>query len=130
VSRLHGRVKQMGGRQRQPPAPLPPVIQPGTQAQGTASPPGPVTSPTQGAYPPPGTAAKASTQVAGGVSGSAASPPSVMTMPLQQVVVTPARSGYVTVGSEDLTPIWTTDGAGVPASAPGHWGQLRAAGRP
>lgn len=64
------------------------------------------------------------------VGGSTASPPSVMVMPVARVIVRPAASPYVTVGMEDLTPIWTTDGAAVPASAPGRWGQLRAAGRP
>lgn len=129
MSRLRHRVGAQGSRSK----PLPPVAPPvsiGNQAQGTSSPPGPVTSPTQGAPPPAGTMAKQAKPVTGATSGSAASPPSVMTMPLQQVIVTPAKSGYVTVGSEDLVPIWTTDGAGVPASAPGRWGQLRAAGRP
>jgi len=59
-----------------------------------------------------------------------ASPPSVQVMPLTRVTVAPVSSQYVTLGSEDLTPIWTSDGAGIPASAPGSWGQLRAAGRP
>ncbi|HTX65624.1 MAG TPA: hypothetical protein VMD31_07615 [Opitutaceae bacterium] len=53
-----------------------------------------------------------------------------MVMPLQQVIVYPAASPYVTLGMEDLAPIWTTDGAAVPATARGRWGQLRAAGRP
>jgi hypothetical protein len=64
------------------------------------------------------------------VTGGTASPPSVQVMPLSQIIVRPASSQYVTVGMEDLTPIWTPDGAGIPASAPGRWGQLRAAGRP
>jgi hypothetical protein len=99
----------------------------GRQATGQSSPPGPVTMPNEGA-PPAGAAGGRPVQAA--VSGSAASPPAVMQMPLQQVTVSPARSSYVTVGAEDLVPIWTTDGAPVPASAPGRWGQLRAAGRP
>lgn len=62
--------------------------------------------------------------------GGAASPPAVQVMPLAAVIVQPASSPYVTLGMEDLTPIWTSDGAPVPASAPGRWGQLRTAGRP
>lgn len=64
------------------------------------------------------------------VTGGQASPPAMMVMPIQRVTVSSASSQYVTLGHEDLTPIWTTDGAAVPASAPGTWGQLRAAGRP
>ncbi len=59
-----------------------------------------------------------------------ASPPSVMMMPAALVTVQPTSSWYVTAGMQDLAPIWTTDGAAVPATAPGRWGQLRAAGRP
>jgi hypothetical protein len=62
--------------------------------------------------------------------GGQASPPAVMTMPLARVIVAPVSWQYATLGAEELTPIWTADGAGVPASAPGTWGQLRAAGRP
>jgi hypothetical protein len=64
------------------------------------------------------------------VSGGAASPPAPMSMPLALVTVRPAASPYLTAGMEDLAPIWTTDGAPVPSTAPGSWGQLRAAGRP
>jgi hypothetical protein len=64
------------------------------------------------------------------VTGGVASPPSVQVMPLALVTVQPATSPYVTVGMEDLAPIWTTDGGPVPATSPGRWGQLRAAGRP
>jgi hypothetical protein len=64
------------------------------------------------------------------VTGSHASPPSVMVMPLALVTVQPATSPWVMVGMEDLAPIWTTDGGPIPATAPGRWGQLRAAGRP
>jgi len=59
-----------------------------------------------------------------------ASPPSVMVMPLALVTVHPATSPYVTVGMQDIAPIWATDGAAVASTAPGRWGQLRAAGRP
>lgn len=62
--------------------------------------------------------------------GGNASPPAVMVMPVARVSVGPVTSPYVTVGMEDLAPIWTTDGAAIPSSAPGSWGQLRAAGRP
>jgi hypothetical protein len=64
------------------------------------------------------------------VGGGDASPPSVQVMPVSRVLVGPVTSPYVSLGVEDLTPIWTTDGAPVPASSPGSWGQLRAAGRP
>lgn len=64
------------------------------------------------------------------VTGGAASPPSVMVMPLARVVTQETSSQYVTLGMEDLAPVWTTDGAAVPASAPGRWGQLAAATGP
>lgn len=64
------------------------------------------------------------------VHGGNASPPAMMVMPVSVVRVVPATSPYVTVGMEELAPIWTTDGAAVPSVAPGRWGQLRAAGRP
>lgn len=64
------------------------------------------------------------------VTGGQASPPAPMVMPLSRVTVSAAQGQYVTVGQEDLTPIWATDGAPIPAAAPGTWGQLRAAGRP
>lgn len=64
------------------------------------------------------------------VSGGAASPPAVMVMPLALVTVQPAASPYVTLGMQDIAPIWSADGAPVPSTAPGRWGQLRAAGRP
>ena len=64
------------------------------------------------------------------VTGGQASPASVQVMPISLVQVGPTTSPYVHLGVEDLTPIWTTDGAPVPASAPGRWAQLRAAGRP
>jgi hypothetical protein len=54
--------------------------------------------------------------------GSSATP---MVMPLQLVTVS---MGGVTV--QDMTPLFTEDGAIIPATAPGSWGQLRAAGRP
>jgi hypothetical protein len=59
-----------------------------------------------------------------------ASPAAVQVMPIARVTIGPTTSPYVQLGMEDLTPIWTTDGAAVPAIAPGRWGQLRAAGRP
>jgi hypothetical protein len=59
-----------------------------------------------------------------------ASPAAVMVMPVALVTVQPTSSQYVTAGMQDLAPIWTTDGAAVPSTAPGRWGQLRAAGRP
>jgi hypothetical protein len=65
------------------------------------------------------------------ITGGAASPGGTpMAMPLARVVVGPTTSQYVTVGMEDLTPIWTADGAGIPASASGSWGQVTAAANP
>lgn len=64
------------------------------------------------------------------VTGGQASPPSVMAMPLAAVQVGPYRSGYVTLGAHDLTPLYTTDGAAVPSDSPGRWGQVVAAGNP
>ncbi len=54
--------------------------------------------------------------------GTGATP---MVMPLTLVTVT---SGGVT--QQDMTPLYTEDGAIIAATAPGSWGQLRAAGRP
>jgi hypothetical protein len=70
------------------------------------------------------------------VTGSAASPggtPNVM--PLARVLVYPAPGGqYATIAYQGLAPIYTSGGnaggAAVPATAPGRWAQLAAAGRP
>ena len=66
------------------------------------------------------------------VSGGAASPsgaPGVM--PLAQVSVYPDPGGqYSTIAYTGLVPIYTADGAAVPATSPGRWAQLAAAGRP
>lgn len=59
--------------------------------------------------------------------GTSATP---MQMPLQQVTIYPASDGYSALAYEDMTPIWATDGAAIPATTGGGWGQLRAAGRP
>lgn len=59
--------------------------------------------------------------------GTAATP---MVMPLAHVQIVPTTGGYATVAYQDMTPIWTTDGAAIPATAPGSWGQLIPAGRP
>jgi len=65
------------------------------------------------------------------VSGGMASPPSVSVMPLAQVLVYPHPGGwYSTLAYRGLHPIFTASGEAVPASAPGRWGQLAAAGRP
>lgn len=56
-----------------------------------------------------------------------------MVMPVQLVTVT-AGAGtpgpFVTLGSAEFNPLWTTDGALIPSVAPGRWAQLHAAGRP
>jgi hypothetical protein len=66
------------------------------------------------------------------VAGGAASPsgaPGVM--PLAQVTVYPdPGGGYSTIAYTGLAPIYTADGAAVPATSPGRWAQLAAAGRP
>jgi len=60
-----------------------------------------------------------------------ATPPAVQVMPLQAVVVGPTTgTDYVTLGMQEMTPIFTTDGAAIPATAPGRWQQVKAAGRP
>ena len=101
--RLHRRVRSIGGSHKRAMAAYTPV-----SAVGTA-----------------------------GVTGGAASPggaPGVM--PLARVVVypDPASSGgqYSTIGYQGLAPIYTSgqDAAAVPATSPGRWGQLVAAGRP
>lgn len=70
-------------------------------------------------------------QTSGLVTGGAASPTSADVMPQAQVLVYPEPGGaYSTIGYQGLTPIFTADGAAIPASSPGRWGQLRMAGRP
>jgi hypothetical protein len=65
------------------------------------------------------------------VGGGAASPPSVGVMPLAQVMVYPhPGAGYATIAYRGLAPIYSADGAAVPASSPGRWAQLAAAGGP
>jgi len=65
------------------------------------------------------------------MTGGAASPGGApMTMPLSMVTVYPAPGGYSTIAYQDLAPIFTSDGAAVPAVTPGRWGQLAAAGSP
>ena len=74
----------------------------------------------------------ASSPRAGQLQGGAASPGGTpQVMPLATVITTvPDAAGYVTVGYRLTPPIWTTDGAAVPQTQPGRWGQLAAAGRP
>jgi hypothetical protein len=65
------------------------------------------------------------------VTGGAASPAAVGTMPQAQVIVYPhPGAGYSSIAYRGLSPIYTADGAAVPASSPGRWAQLIAAGRP
>ena len=49
--------------------------------------------------------------------------------PLAVVLVQPYDSNYVTLGMQELAPIFTADGAAVPATMPGKWDQLALAGR-
>lgn len=52
-----------------------------------------------------------------------------MVMPVAAVVVSAAQGQYVTLGSMEYSPLFTADGAVIPAVAPGRWAQLAAAGR-
>lgn len=63
----------------------------------------------------------------GGVASPGGAP---MVMPVSAVLVGPVTGDYVTVGMEDLAPLFTTDGAAIPAAASGGWGQVRPAGSP
>lgn len=54
--------------------------------------------------------------------GTGATP---MVMPLALVTVNPGGVTY-----QELQPIYAPDGEIIAATAPGSWGQLRAAGRP
>jgi hypothetical protein len=77
------------------------------------------------------TPAQPAQPVSATVTGSAASPDAVSVMPEAQVLVYPEPGGaYSTLAYQGLVPLFTADGAVIPASAPGGWGQLRAAGRP
>lgn len=79
-----------------------------------------------------GTVTKAAEAGYSQVSGGAASPGGTpMVMPLAQVLVYPEPGGtYSTLAYRGLVPIYTPDGAAVPAAQPGSWGQLARAGRP
>lgn len=55
--------------------------------------------------------------------------PGPMLLPLAMVTVQPVDNNYVTLAMQDLSPIYTADGAMVPANAPGKWDQLTLAGR-
>jgi hypothetical protein len=63
--------------------------------------------------------------------GTAATP---MVMPLAIVGVTPAGASYggnyTAITYQDATTMWGPNGEPIPATTPGSWGQLRAAGRP
>lgn len=48
----------------------------------------------------------------------------IRTLPLTQVTVLPGAVVYA-----DLQPLLTSDGAQIPATEPGVWNQIRAAGR-
>ena len=64
------------------------------------------------------------------VTGGRASPVAPDVMPLAQVLVYPhPGAGYSTLAYRGLWPVYTTDGAAVPSTSPGRWGQLVAAGR-
>jgi hypothetical protein len=74
-------------------------------------------------------------QTAGGMTGGAASPGAVDVMPLAKVSVYPepgTGGQYSTIAYHGLAPIFTSgqDSAAIPATSPGNWAQLRAAGRP
>lgn len=69
---------------------------------------------------------------ASSVTGGAASPGGApMVMPLSLVSVYPQPGGeYSTLTYQGLQPMFTADGAVIPATAPGRWGQVIAAGNP
>jgi hypothetical protein len=101
---------------------------PGPPSQGTSSPQAVSTTPGSTSVPVRPRTAQAPVTAA---AGSGASPAAVMVMPLALVEIVRAQgTPYVTAGMQDLAPIFTSDGAPVPATAPGRWAQLRAAGRP
>lgn len=54
--------------------------------------------------------------------------PGPMLLPLALVTVNPVGNGYVTLAMQDLAPIYSADGAALPATSPGRWDQLRLAG--
>ena len=63
--------------------------------------------------------------------GGAASPTGADVMPLASVVVYPEPGGtYSTIGYKGHVPLFTEDGAVIPATSPGRWAQLVMAGRP
>ena len=70
-------------------------------------------------------------QTSGAVTGSAASPTGADVMPQAAVTVYPEPGGqYSTIGYQGLVPLFTADGAAIPATSPGRWAQLMMAGRP
>jgi len=74
-------------------------------------------------------------QTSGAVTGIESSPAAVGVMPLAAVTVYPEPGGqYSTIAYQGLAPIFTSGsmggGAAVPATSPGRWAQLVAAGRP
>jgi hypothetical protein len=65
------------------------------------------------------------------VSGGMASPAAPGVMPLAQVLVHPHPGGtYSTLAYRGLSPVYAAGGEAVPATSPGRWAQLVAAGRP
>jgi hypothetical protein len=137
TGRLHGRIMRMGSTGQHTrasaaasstpaaPASAPPPANSATYAGGQNT--APYGAPQSGGLQP---VDQSHPAVATPNGGSMASPPSVMVMPLAAVVIGPVQGEYVTLGAQDLTPIFTPDGAAIPATAPGRWVQLRAAGRP
>jgi hypothetical protein len=70
-------------------------------------------------------------QTTGQVTGGAASPDALTSMPEAQVLVYPEPGGqYSTIAYKGLVPIFTADGAAIPSTSPGRWAQLFMAGRP
>lgn len=138
--RLHGRIQRMG---RQSPTDTTAAAEPsssgapgrrGRAGTGASSPGGtPATAPglqSAGLISVTDAASEASGVMSSPNGGGAASPPGPQTMPMQAVIVGPAVGDYVTLGAQQLHPLITADGAAIPATAPGRWGQVVAAGRP
>jgi hypothetical protein len=105
---LHHRIKHIGPNQKraqQERTPVPMTSQ-GSRAQTVS---GPAGTP--------------------GLTGGSASPSGIETMPEALITLYPEPGGYATVGYQGLEPVFTADGAAIPATNPGQWDQWRAAGR-
>ena len=60
--------------------------------------------------------------------GPSMAPQTPMLLPIAAVTVQPVDNNYVTLAMQELQPIFTADGAAIPANGPGRWDQLKLAG--